>query len=338
VVSSVRFGILGPLEVVDDGGGLRTPTALRQRRLLLALLVAGGDPLTPEQLAEVVWPAEDDRPRDPVRTLRTYVSRLRAVLEADGVDRPPEVLVGGPDRYRLSLGDHELDAAAFEEDVSAAAGRVDGDPVAALRVVERALDRWRGPALAEVAEEPWAQPTAIRLEEARLTAQELRFPCLLAGDRAAEAHQELEEHVRRHPLRERPLGQLLVALQRTGRMAEATRRFQAYREHLAAEAGLAPSPELHDLHDRLLAGPERAGLDTTATWNLLPATRTELVGRDAEVAVVARTLEGASVLTLTGVGGVGKTRLALAVADARRAAGHVWRGLKSARSRPMTTS
>lgn len=205
--------------------------------------------------------------------------------------------------------------------MSAAAGRVDDDPGAALRTVERALERWRGPALAEVADEPWAQPTTVRLEEMRLTAQELRFRCLLETDRAAEAHQELEEFVRRHPQRERPLGQLLVALQRTGRMAEATRRFQTYRTVLAEETGLDPSPELVRLHDRLLAGPERTGPDATATWNLLPATRTELVGREGEIDAVDRELERSAVLTLAGVGGVGKTRLALAVAESRRAAG-----------------
>jgi predicted ATPase/DNA-binding SARP family transcriptional activator len=319
-VSGVRFGILGPLEVVDARGGVRTPTAFRPRRLLLALLVAGGDPLTPEQLADIVWP-DDDRPRDPVRTIRTYVSRLRAILEPDGADRAPRVLVGGPERYHLSLADHDLDAAAFEDDVTAATDRVDEDPVVALRLVEGALDRWRGPALAEVADEPWAQPSAIRLEELRLDALELRSRCLLDSGRHVEAHRALEEHVRRHPLRERPLGQLLVALQRTGRMAEATHRFHAYRERLAEETGLDPSPELVDLHDRLLAGLERAGPGATASWNLLPAARTELVGRDAEVAAVARTLEGSALLTLTGVGGVGKTRLALAVANTRRAAG-----------------
>ncbi len=316
----MRFGILGPLEVADDRGGGRTPTAPRQRRLLLALLVAGGDPLTVEQVAEVVWPAQVDRPRDPVRTIRTYVSRLRAILEADGIDGVPAVLLGGPDRYHLGLDGNELDARMFEEDVSAAACRVDNDPGGALRTVERALERWRGPALAEVADEPWAQPTAIRLEEMRLTAQELRFRCLLDVDRVAEAHRELEEYVRRHPERERPLGQLLVALQRTGRMAEATRRFQTYRARLAEETGLDPSPELVRLHDRLLAGPGRTGSDATATWNLLPAARTGLVGRDAEIAAVARALERSAVLTLAGVGGVGKTRLALAVAEARRAA------------------
>jgi predicted ATPase/DNA-binding SARP family transcriptional activator len=320
-VSGVRFGLLGPLEAVDDGVGDRTPTAPRQRRLLLALLVSGAHPLTPERLAEIVWPEEGDRPQDPVRTIRTYVSRLRAILEPDGVDDAPGVLVGGPDHYRLVLEDQELDAVVFEEEVSAAAGLVDDDPDAALREVERALDRWRGPALAEVADEPWAQPMAIRLEEMHLAAQELRFRCLLDTDRAVEAHRQLEEHVRRHPLRERPFGQLLVALQRTGRMAEATRRFQAYRDRLAEETGLDPSPELVDLHSRLLGDAERVGSGATATWNLLPAARTELVGRDAESAAVARALETSRVLTLTGVGGVGKTRLALAVSQSRRADG-----------------
>ena len=312
--------MLGPLEVVDGDGARCEPSAGRQRRLLLALLVNADDTLSVDQLVDAVWSEGEDLPNNPYATVRTYLTRLRHLLEPDEGDEL-RLVVGGPDRYGLRLDGHEVDAALFAADVASATAAIDDDPHRALRDLERGLARWRGPALADVADENWAKPDAVRLDELRLHAHELGFRCLLDTGQHAEALPEIERHVRAHPLRERPCGQLMVALHRTGRMAEATHQFQAYREHLAEETGLDPSPELLDLHERLLAGPERAGLDTTATWNLLPATRTELIGRDAEVAVVGQMIEGASVLTLTGVGGVGKTRLALAVADARRAAG-----------------
>lgn len=316
----MRFGILGPLEVVDGDGARCEPSAGRQRRMLLALLVNADDTLSVDQLVDKVWSEGEELPNNPSATVRTYLTRLRRLLEPDG-EGDSRLVVGGPDRYGLRLDGHELDAALFESDVASATAVIDDDPDSALRILERGLARWRGPALVDVADEDWARPEAMRLDELRLRAQELRFRCLLDTGQHAEALPEIERHVRGHPLRERPCGQLMVALQRSGRMAEATRRFQAFREQLAEETGLDPSPELLDLHERLLAGLERAGLNTTATWNLLPVTRTELVGRDGEVAAAARMLEGTSMLTLTGVGGVGKTRLALAVADGRRTAG-----------------
>jgi predicted ATPase/DNA-binding SARP family transcriptional activator len=313
----MRFGVLGPLEVVDDDGQRCDPTAGRQRRLLLALLVLRDRAIEVDRLADIVWRHDDRLPQHPAAAIRTYVTRLRQALEPDEVGGEHAVLVGGPDRYRLVLDGHHLDAAAFEADLEQATAIVDDDPQVALDLVEAGLARWRGPALADVAEEDWAQPEAIRLDELHLAAQELRTRCLLDLDRHATALPDLERHVREHPLREGPHGQLMVALHRSGRTSEATEVFRRFREHLADEMGLDPSADLERMHRRLLEGrdPQESGRDSAAgTWNELPEPRTPLVGRDDDVHALVDLLPSTRVLTLTGVGGVGKTRLALEVA------------------------
>jgi predicted ATPase/DNA-binding SARP family transcriptional activator len=319
----VRFGVLGPLEVTDDHGVRRDPRALRQRRLLLGLLVGRGELVSTDRIADIVW--AEDAPRDPVRVLRTYVARLRAALEPGRVGGVAKLIVATDAGYRLDLDGHDLDVDEFERRLEQA--RSWGlDPAAALREIERALACWRGPALAEVADEPWAAPEAIRLEELRLTARELRFAWLLDVGRGSQAIGELHRHVREHPLREHPLRLLLVALARDGRTAEATQHFRAFRDALVEETGLDPSHELQRLHARLLdreLPPVEAPTAVAAHRRVRPAdrpaTRTSFVGRDEDVEAVLGLTEGAPLVTLTGIGGVGKSRLAVEVA--RRALG-----------------
>jgi predicted ATPase/DNA-binding SARP family transcriptional activator len=320
----VRFGILGPLEVVDEHGARCAPSARRQRRLLLALLVAGNDSLSVDQLVAAVWSDDEELPRSPVPTVRTYLARLRGLLDPDpGVG--PRLVVGGPERFALRLDGHVVDAGLFEADIASATTSMDGDPQRALRDLERGLGRWRGPALTDVADEDWAKPEAVRLDELRVQAQELRFRCLLETGQHAEAVSEIERHVRLHPLRERPWGHLMVALQRSGRSLEASEAFRAYRDRLVDEAGLEPSAELEQLHRRLLAGGDahqRQGGRPTSSGRQLPPARTRLVGRDEPIAEVTELLARARLVTLTGVGGVGKTRLALEIARGWQTAGN----------------
>lgn len=320
----MRFGILGSLEVVDETGGRCEPSAGRQRRLLLALLVIGDDFLSVDQLVDAVWSPGEQLPRNPSATVRTYLTRLRHLLEPGGADEL-RLVVGGPERYGLRLDGHEVDAALFEADVASATAVVDDDPHRALRDLERGLARWRGPALADVADEDWATPVAVRLDELRLRAQELRFRCLLDTGQHGEVLPEIERHVRAHPLRERPCGQLMVALHFSGRTAEAADTFRAFRHRLVDEAGLEPSGELGQLHRRLLAGEGTDQVDggrSSGSWRQLPPARTALVGRDGLVAAVTSLLARARrLVTLTGVGGVGKTRLALEIARGWQADG-----------------
>ena len=318
----MRFGLLGPLEVVADDGGRCDPSAGRQRRLLLALLVLRDGAVDVDRLTDIVWGQDRRLPEHPAATVRTYITRLRRVLEPDGAGGEPSVLVGGPDRFRLVLDGHEFDAAAFEADLEQATALVDEDAQAALELVERGLGRWRGRALDEVADEDWAQPDAVRLEELRLAAQELRARCLLGLGHHAEALPDLERAVHEQPLRERPHGQLMVALHRCGRSGEATEVFRGLRDRLVEELGLDPSAELERMHQRLLAGEDPEGTATrvaaSGVFNVLPEPRTPLVGRDEHVDGIVELVGSSRVVTLTGVGGVGKTRLSLAAAHRTR--------------------
>lgn len=323
----MQFQILGPLEVVADDGERRDPSAGRQRRLLLALLVMRDGALDIDRLVDILWGHGERLPERPAGAVRTYITRLRQALEPDEVGGEPRLLVGGPDRFRLVLDDHALDATLFEAELEQASTLVARDPQAALDAVERGLGRWRGPALLEVAAETWAQPEAVRLDELRLSAKELRIRCLLDLGRHADVVADLERHVREHPLRERPHGQLMVALHRCGRTIEATEVFRAFRDRLVDEMGLDPSSEIEQMHRRLLTGrdpegPEAAG--AVGVWNELPEPRTPLVGRDGPLRGIADVLASARLVTLTGVGGVGKTRLAVEVARReRQRGGHV---------------
>jgi predicted ATPase/DNA-binding SARP family transcriptional activator len=329
------FGVLGPLEVVDDLGGRRDPAARRQRRLLLALLVWRDEAISGDRLADIVW-ADDPPPHDPIRSLRTYVTRLRTALGPgrDGAHEP--MLLTTSTGYVLRLDGHEVDADRFARYVDDATLASERDPAAAACALDEALALWRGPALFEVAAEHWAAPEAARLEELRRTATEQRFRCLIELGRAADAIPDLERYVRQHPLREEPCRQLMLALARSGRTVEATQHYLAFRDRVREEAGLDPTDDLRALHQRLVGGrpPTAAhGRDRTLAdvaadpagaaavpapasaprgrgFAGPPAPRTSFVGRDDDLAALAQLLTEVRLVTLTGIGGGGKTRLA----------------------------
>jgi len=349
----MQFRILGSIEVEDNG--LRIDLGgLRERALLACLLLSANRVVSAGRLAEDLWSGSP--PPHSGATLRVYIARLRRVLGAQA-----GLLVTQAPGYRLNVEDDQLDALRFEGLVRAAeADMAAGRPAAAAAALRESLDLWHGPALSDVADLPFAQADADRLEEARLTALEKRVDADLACGRHASLVAELDNLAAGHPLRERFTGQRILALYRCGRQAEALSAYADLRDRLAEELGIDPSPDLRRLQERILrqdpgldwhaapgdspgedggsAGSPAAGGVAPATaarakagnvaeprqeaagWAAgpeppgLPAETTSFVGREAELETIEELLRLSRLVTLTGPGGCGKSRLALRVA------------------------
>jgi predicted ATPase/DNA-binding SARP family transcriptional activator len=296
-------------------GGERVELKGRQPALLAALAIATPRPVTSHALLEAVW--GDDLPDDPANALQQRISALRRTIDPERTG----ALITVPGGYALRVRDDAIDARRSAR--SAAEGRellVAGQLQEAHGRLTEALALWRGGALAGVAEEPWAIAEARRLEELRLVTIEDRNEASLALGAGVELVAELTELVEAQPLRERLSGQLMRALYRAGRQAEALAHFERIRRLLADELGVDPSPELQRLHLQLLE--QADDLEVTAvstrrparpTGNL-PAATTPVIGRDAAIDRVAQLLDAGRLVTLTGPGGAGKTTLALEVA------------------------
>ncbi|GGR13333.1 BTAD domain-containing putative transcriptional regulator [Streptomyces netropsis] len=301
-----RFGVLGPL-VVRDGAGdaVRVPEA-KVRALLADLLVHEGRPVSADRLIDDLW--GEDLPAHPANALQNKVSQLRRVLGREGVVRQPP-------GYRLRIDDGDVDADRFRALVTRA--RATGDPRARAALLTEALGLWRGPAYADFADEEFARTAALRLEEQRLTVLEERAEARLAAGEHGTLVGELTELVARHPLRERLRAAQLRALYRAGRQSEALASYDELRVRLAEELGLDPGPELAAVHRTILTqAPEPAAAPAPAArpGTRLPTPLTPLVGRERAVAEAGALLTAGRLVTLTGPGGVGKTRLAIETA------------------------
>jgi len=309
----VRIGILGPLDVRDADGRSLPVGGVRLRSLLIRLAIAGGDTVPVDRLAADLWPDQGRRPpADAANAVQALVSRLRAAAGKDVVSL-------GPAGYRLTTRPADIDAWAFEQTVTAARARLaGGDHAAAAEAFRAALRMWRGPALADVADAPFAAATIARLSELWLAATEDRIDADLALGKGAELVPEVEELAGEHPLRERLRGQLMRALYAAGRQADALGVFEDTRELLSAQLGVDPSPALSDVHLAILraelpVSPAPARAPARRRSNL-PAQLTSFVGRDEDLERVAsRLLAESRLVTLTGPGGAGKTRLAVEV-------------------------
>ncbi|MGW3661733.1 AfsR/SARP family transcriptional regulator [Streptomyces sp. NPDC005141] len=255
---SLRFVVLGPVRAWRGAQELDLGSP-QQRAVLAALLLRRGRPVTLDELLDAVW--GDETPAAAVSVLRTYVSRLRKVLEPerDTADAP-RVVVSVGDGYLVRFREDALDLAVFEQRVTKAKRlRGAGDPAAASESLHTALGGWQGSALAGLPG-PLAESEGSRLNEERLAALELRLDLDVELGRHGEVIAELISLTGTHPLREQLSRLLMLALYRSGRQAEALAAYRGTRSTLVAELGIEPAAPLQDLHDRILAADESLDL------------------------------------------------------------------------------
>nr|WP_189179211.1 BTAD domain-containing putative transcriptional regulator [Microbispora rosea] len=299
----MRFGILGPTQARPDGERPVPVGGPGLRALLGLLLLNAGKVVTTDRLIDGLYGA---RPPDgATNALQAQVSRLRRHLG--------DLVVREPAGYRLAVDPDEVDAPRFERLAAEGRRALDaGDPALAAELLGAALALWRGPALADVPDAPFAPAQAARLEELRLSAAEDLAEAGLALGRHRDLLPELQERAAAHPLRERTRGQLMRALYAAGRPAEALAVYEDARRVLADELGADPSAELSAIHLAVLrADPD---LVPAPAPSRRPVSLTPLVGRDAELDRIGALLAEARLVTLTGPGGTGKTRLAVEAA------------------------
>ncbi|MFI2437087.1 BTAD domain-containing putative transcriptional regulator [Streptomyces sp. NPDC018693] len=313
----MHVGILGPLEVVTEDGAVDIGGA-RLRVLLTRLALDAGRVVTVDALVRAVWP--QGGPVDPANALQTLVSRFRRTL-------PPyaETMRWTSGGYRLDLPPDAVDALRFERLTTGARHLLgSGQPSPAARQLSDALALWRGDALAGLLDHPFAAAAAARLEELRIAAVEDHTDAVLAAGQADAPENcgllaELEEHVTAHPLRERLRALQMRALCEAGRHTEALAVYEDFRKMLAAELGTGPGAQVRAAHLAALHGerdvspgppPPTQAVSRQPPRNGLRASLTSFVGRAAELAAVKARLREGRLVTLTGPGGSGKTRLA----------------------------
>ena len=282
----MEFRLLGPLEVATDDGMVVLGSP-QQRALLAVLLIRRNEIVPLDAISAALWPA--DPPRTAAQIVRVYVSQLRKLL---GDDEERRILITHSSGYSLRTGAREVDADRFESLCSEAREFLSGgDPESARRLLDEALLLWRGEPLAEFAYDDFAAPEARRLTEVRLGALEDRFDAALAVGQAGDLVASLEQLANEHPLREHLHAQLMLALYRADRQADALAVFQSVRRRLVDELGLEPGETLRSLHTRMLQrDPE---LVRARAWPIPPRLRDDPRR--------TRRLVGATVLVLLAV-------------------------------------
>jgi DNA-binding SARP family transcriptional activator/streptogramin lyase len=243
----VELRILGSFEVCDDSGrGVKLPAG-RERALLAVLLLRRGEVVSTDALVDALW--GDEPPSTATKALQGYVSHLRRLLDEAGRGRALETQ---PPGYLLRLDDDRVDAFRFEALAARGWRELESAPATALATFEEALALWRGPALSEFAFAEFAQAEIRRLEELRLETVEGRIEAMLRLGRHGAVVAELATRVEAHPLRERLRGQLMLALYRSGRQAEALEVYREGRTLLSDELGLEPGTDLQRLERAIL--------------------------------------------------------------------------------------
>ena len=326
--TAVDVRLLGPLEVEGDDGRIASLPGAKLRALVSLLAVHAGSVVSSDRLIESLY--GDGVPARPANALALLVSKLRRAL-ADVEDAGDRLVVTRAPGYVLDLDRDRIDVFRFERLAAEGRGLRDDRPEEAAARLREALALWRGDALVDVAFQDLASVERVRLEELRIEAVEDRVDADLAVGRHSDLVAELERLTRMHPLRERLWGQLMVAMYRCGRQADALRTYQEARRRLGEELGLEPGAALRrleaavlnqdpvlDPHTPTTARPPRTGN--------LPLPLTELVGRKQEVAAVRLLVGVHRLVTIVGPGGAGKTRLAVEVGRsmAEQVADGVW--------------
>ena len=303
--AALEIRVLGPFEV--RLGGARVAVSGGKRDALLAVLgLAGGRVVGVEELIDALW--GQDLPAAPRNAVQHHVARLRAALGPDSV-------IASPHGY--ALNDAWVDALRFEELLAQARVRLrEGDAQSGAESVSLALGLWRGPPLQGLTDTSWSRAAAQRLEALRIDALEEQFEAALAVGEHREIVPGLRSALEQSPFRERLWGQLMLALYRSGRQADALEAFQEARRILGQELGLEPGPELRRVQEAILrqdpaiapipVAPRRRGN--------LPAPSTSFIDREAELGRLIELLGEQRLVTLAGPPGVGKTRLALEAA------------------------
>ncbi|HUF58496.1 MAG TPA: extracellular solute-binding protein [Actinomycetota bacterium] len=242
VAGHLEFRLLGPLEVTD-GGRQVTLGGPRQRLVLAHLLLAANRIVTMEELIERVW--DEEPPHAARNTIQSYVSHLRAALGPDRIE-------GRTPGYVFHAEPDEVDVLRFEQLLRRSRRQLSTEPREAAATIDEALELWRGSPLSDLADAPSLVGEIARLQELRTNAVEDLFAARLAVGEHAEVLPDLERLVAEHPLRERLWNHLVLARYRSGRQADALDAYRRAQELLADQLGIDPSPELQDLHRRIL--------------------------------------------------------------------------------------
>jgi predicted ATPase/DNA-binding SARP family transcriptional activator len=279
----VWVGVLGELEVRGPDGERIEVGGPMLRTLLVRLGVDAGRIVATDRLIADLWP--ESAPAEPAAALQSLVARLRRAIGRDAIGSHPT-------GYRLEVPPAEVDATEFERAVA------EGRP-------REALELWRGSPFADAGDAEFARAPVARLEELRAAAIEARIDADIAA--RTDVIAEVEELAAAQPLREGLQARLMRALTAKGRQADALAVYDRVRKLLADQLGVDPGPELREAH--------LEALRTTSSRTNLPARLTSFVGRDLELEQVIRALAGARLVTLTGTGGAGKTRLAVEAAE-----------------------
>lgn len=297
-MTPLQYRVLGPVDVRDGEHPVHLPAG-HQRAVLACLLIARGRPVSADVLIDAAWPST--LPADPRGALHTVLSRLRSTLGEESVATVP----GG---YVLRTGPGEVDVDRFEQLRDRART---APPAEAAELLRTAEGLWRGPAYSDHADERFATAEAARLDRLRLDTVEDRAAALIACAEHGAAVEELDAMLREDPFRERAVHLLMTALYGAGRAADALECFRTHRDRLADELGLDPAPSLVELQARILG--HEMPVPESATAVPAPVTgadtSTSFLGRELELAELSRFMARSRLVTVTGVGGVGKTRL-----------------------------